>query len=71
MNAVRASPEGSDNLIERVRLGVVLVFLSTLPPDPLDHCFDVFGYLIVHVRHETPSKDHLGSLPILAGVCLT
>lgn len=56
MYTVRASPEGSDNLIERVGLGVALVVLRILPPDPLDHCFDVLGNLIVHVRHETPRK---------------
>jgi hypothetical protein len=54
MDTVRASPEGSDNLIERIRLGVALLFLSILAPDSLDHCLDVLGNLIVHVRHETP-----------------
>ena len=56
MDTVRASPKGSDDLIERVRLGVTLVVLRILPPGPLDHCFDVFGTLIVQVRHETPPR---------------
>lgn len=71
MNTVRASPEGSDNLIERIRRTRVLLIFGSLPHSVADHLLDVFYYLIVHVRHETPSKDHLGSPSILAGMCLT
>lgn len=71
MNAVRSSPERPNDLVEGVRLtGPLLIFWS-LPRGVADHLFDVLGYLIVHVRHETPSKDHQGSLAILAGMCLT
>jgi hypothetical protein len=43
--------------------------LSRLLPDLAEHFLDVLGKLIVHVSHETPSKDHLGSSSILTGMC--
>ena len=51
MNTVRASPEGPDNLIECIGRRRVLLLFGTLPRSVADQLFDVFGCMIVHVRH--------------------
>ncbi len=56
MNAVRSSPERPDDLVEGVRLTGLLLIISGLPLEPQDRFLDVLGNLIVHVRHETPSR---------------
>jgi len=71
MNAVRSSPECPDDLVEGVRLSEPLLIIGRPPPGSQDHFLDVLGNLIVHVRHETSSKDHLGSSAIVTGMCLT
>jgi hypothetical protein len=70
MNTIRASPDCSDHLIGRSRYGREFLLDGSLPRGSADHVLDVFSNRLVHERHETPSKGHLGSLPILAGVCL-
>ena len=69
MNTIRASPECSDNLTGRGRYGREFLFDGSLPRGSTDHVLDVFSNRIVHVRHVTPSKDHLGSSAIVTGMC--
>jgi len=71
MDAVRASPECSDDLVEGIRLAGLLRITGRLPRNPQDHFLDVLGNLIVHVCHVRPSRDHLGSSSIVAGMCNT
>ena len=64
MDTIRTSPDCSDDLIGRSRYGRKLSLSVSLSDDPADHFLDVLGNVIVHVCHETPSKDHLGSSSI-------
>ena len=58
---VGASSESLDDSIERIRLRRLLLVNTNLPCRLANHLLNVLRNLIVHVRHEPPSKNPLTS----------